>query len=92
MNALKPGYVVLLGLILVVVSMSVFTVDEREFAIKFRFGEIIADEFEPGLHFKIPVVNNVRKFPNRILTITNPQELFLTEEKKNLYFHQMANY
>ena len=85
MNALKPGAVIVLGLILVVVSMSVFTVDEREFAIKFRFGEIIQSDFEPGLHFKVPVVNNIRKFPNRILTINNPQELFLTEEKKNLY-------
>ena len=85
MNALKPGYVLILGAILVLVSMSLFTVDEREFAIKFRFGEIIAEDFEPGLHFKVPVVNNVRKFPNRILTINNPQELFLTEEKKNLY-------
>ena len=85
MNALKPGAVIVLGLILVIVSMSVFTVDEREFAIKFRFGEIIQSDFEPGLHFKVPVVNNIRKFPNRILTINNPQELFLTEEKKNLY-------
>ena len=85
MNVLKPGVVLILGALVVLVSMSLFTVDEREFAIKFRFGEIIAEDFEPGLHFKVPVVNNVRKFPNRILTINNPQELFLTEEKKNLY-------
>lgn len=75
------------GLLLLVwiASMSFFTVDERELAIKFRLGKIIQTEFEPGLHFKMPFVNNVRKFPRQILTQTNPQELFLTFEKKNLF-------
>lgn len=76
-----------IGLILLafVASMSFFTVDERELAIKFRLGKIIQTEFEPGLHFKMPFVNNVLKFPRQILTQTNPQELFLTLEKKNLF-------
>ena len=59
--------------------------DERELALKFRFGEVIQTGYEPGLHFKVPFVNNVEKYPKRILTINNPQELFLTLEKKNLY-------
>jgi membrane protease subunit HflC len=67
------------------ILMSVFYVDERELAVKFRFGEIIGSDFEPGIHFKVPVVNNVQYFPSRILTINNPQELFLTFEKKNLF-------
>ena len=75
---------VLLAVAAVVVSMSLFTVDERELAVKFRFGEIIKSDFEPGLHFKIPIVNNVSKYPRRLLAINNPQELFLTVEKKNL--------
>lgn len=75
---------VLLAVAAVVVSMSLFTVDERDLAVKFRFGEIIKTDFEPGLHFKIPIVNNVRKYPRRLLAINNPQELFLTVEKKNL--------
>ena len=71
---------------LAVVSLnSIFTVDERELALKFRFGEVIQTGYEPGLHFKVPFVNNVQKYPKRILTINNPQELFLTLEKKNLY-------
>jgi membrane protease subunit HflC len=49
-----------------------------------RFGEILSDEFEPGLHFKIPFVNNVVKYDDRILTRNNPTEEFLTQEKKNL--------
>ncbi len=66
------------------IAMSVFTVDEREYAIKFRFGEIVRADYEPGIHFKIPFVNNVRKFERRILTQNNPDEPFLTAEKKNL--------
>lgn len=79
----------LAGVVIVLVAigllMTVFTVDERELAIKFRFGEIVKSDYEPGLHFKIPVVNNMAFYPKRILTITNPQELFLTFEKKNLF-------
>ena len=76
-----------LGLLLVawIVSMSVFTVDQRELAIKFQLGKIIETEFEPGLHFKLPFINDVRKYPRQILTQTNPQEGFLTFEKKNLF-------
>jgi membrane protease subunit HflC len=76
-----------IGLLLLawIASMSLFTVDERELAIKFRLGKIIQTEFEPGLHFKMPFINNVRKYPRQILTQTNPQELFLTFEKKNLF-------
>jgi membrane protease subunit HflC len=72
-------------LAVVVVMMSLYYVDEREVAIKFRFGEIVDSNIEPGLHVKIPVVNNVQFFPKQILTVNNPQELFLTKEKKNLF-------
>ena len=76
---------VVLALVVIGILMSVYYVDQRELAIKFRFGEIVASDLSPGLHFKIPVVNNVQFFPSRIQTITNPQELFLTREKKNLF-------
>lgn len=75
---------IILAIVVIAVSMSLFTVDERELAVKFRFGEIIQTDFEPGLHFKVPIVNNVSKYPRRLLAINNPQELFLTVEKKNL--------
>ena len=75
---------ILLAVVAIVVSMSLFSVDEREFAVKFRFGEIVGTDYKPGLHFKIPIVNNVSKYPRRLLAINNPQELFLTAEKKNL--------
>jgi membrane protease subunit HflC len=56
----------------------------RQRAILFKFGEILASDFEPGLHFKMPLINNVKKFDKRILTIDQQPERFLTAEKKDL--------
>ncbi len=80
MNSLK--FIVPVALFLV--YSSIFIVGERQEAIKFQFGEIIESDYEPGLHFKIPFINNVRKFDNRILTIDQKPERFLTQEKKDL--------
>ena len=63
---------------------STYTIDERERGIKFRLGEIVQTDMEPGLHFKLPFVNNVRTFDARILTLDAPPERYLTSEKKNL--------
>jgi membrane protease subunit HflC len=76
--------IVTIVLLVVIVLMSVFTVSETERAIKFRFGEIIETDFEPGLHFKMPIINNVKKFDKRILTLDSKPERFLTAEKKNV--------
>ncbi len=73
---------IVLGVTLV--RTTFFTVDEREFAVKFRFGEIVNSDYEPGLHFKIPFVNTINKYPDRVLTYRESQERFLTGEKKNL--------
>ena len=70
--------------IAIVVGMSVFVVDEREHALKFQLGEIVRSDYEPGLHFKWPFVQNVVKFPNRILNYEDSEERFLTGEQKNL--------
>ncbi|WP_455201565.1 protease modulator HflC [Kaarinaea lacus] len=75
---------ILILALLVVGSMSVFTVDEREKAIMFKFGEIVGTDFSPGLHLKIPFVNNVSKFDARIQTMDAKPERFLTSEKKNV--------
>ena len=79
-NLIKFGIPVLA----LIIWASVFTVDERQKAILFKFGEILSSDFEPGLHFKMPVINNVRKFDQRILTIDQQPERFLTAEKKDL--------
>jgi membrane protease subunit HflC len=75
---------ILIVVILIVGSMSFFTVEEREKAILFKFGEIVSTDFEPGLHWKIPFVNNVRKFDSRIQTMDAKPERYLTNEKKNV--------
>ena len=71
-------------LAVILVNSCLFVVDEREYAVRFRFGEIVQTYADAGLNFKLPVVNNVEFYPDRILTINNPQEAFLTAEKKNL--------
>lgn len=80
---LRSWFVLAIAAVLLVLN-SVFVVDQREFAIRFRFGEIVQTDYAPGLHLKLPVVNNVEFFPKQVLTINNPQEPFLTAEKKNL--------
>lgn len=65
-------------------SFSVFVVYEWERAVLFRLGEIVKSDYEPGLHFKIPLINNVRKFDARILSLDVEPERFLTAEKKNV--------
>ena len=72
------------GILFFLISASVFTVSETERAIKFRLGEVIDSDFEPGLHFKMPFINNVKKFDSRILTMDSKPERFLTSEKKNV--------
>jgi membrane protease subunit HflC len=79
-----PGVLVALAIALMLGLMSVFTVDERDLAVKFALGKIVATEYPPGFHFKIPFYNNVQKYPRQILTLNNPQEQFLTKEKKNV--------
>lgn len=80
MNNARFGIVVLIGLALVVIGLSAFTVNERELAIKLQVGEVVRADYEPGLHFKIPVFQTVRKFPKRILTIEDRPERIFTAE------------
>lgn len=77
----------LIGLILLatfIVKSSLFTVQETEKAIKFKFGEIINSDYQPGIHGKLPFVNTVKKFDARILSHDAKPERFLTKEKKNV--------
>ena len=75
---------VALGLLFFLISSTVFTVSETERAVKFRLGEVIETDFKPGVHFKLPFINNVKKFDSRILTMDSKPERFLTAEKKNV--------
>ena len=71
--------------VVVLASMSLFTVDQRERAIVFQLGEVKEVITTPGLHFKWPLIQNVRYFDARILTLDTPDtERYITSEKKNL--------
>ncbi len=83
MMQIKALVVVLAGAVLLA-AMSVFTVDERETALKLQLGEIREADYRPGLHFKLPLVQEVLKFDSRIQTLDSEPALFLTSEKKNV--------
>lgn len=80
------GKVLLVLLVIagVVVSMSIFTIDEREKAIKLQLGEVIRADYKAGLNFKLPLVQEILKFDKRIQNLDSDPELYLTLEKKNV--------
>jgi modulator of FtsH protease HflC len=79
------AFVVGAVVVLIIASLSIFVVDQRENAIVFRLGEVVNVKKKPGLYFKVPLLDNVRTFDVRILTIDTPEpERFLTSEKKNV--------
>ena len=71
--------------ILLILSQSMFMVDQRQFAVVFQLGELIRIKDQPGLGWKVPLLQNVRFFDKRILTMDPGEpERFLTSEKKNV--------
>ncbi len=72
--------VIVFGLGLLVLGLTAFTVNERELAIKLQVGEVVESAYEPGIHFKIPIIQTVKKFPSRIMKIDDePQRVFTLE-------------
>lgn len=74
--------IVFLAIVAILIMGGLFTVKETETAIKFQLGRITQSGYEPGLHFKTPFINNVRKFDKRILTLDMPPEQMNTSEQK----------
>ncbi len=92
MNSGRFGLFVIVGLLIVVAGLSLFTVNERELAIKLRVGEVVTSDYEPGLQWKIPIIENVRKFPKRILTISDRPERIFTAENEALEVDYFVKY
>jgi modulator of FtsH protease HflC len=85
MNRTAAAALVTAVVALLVLSMSVYTVDQRKAAIKFQLGEVVSMQTEPGLYFMVPVLQNVRLYDTRIQTYdTKDAERFLTSENKNV--------
>lgn len=84
-----PRQIGLAGLVVVVLVVvlgisSMFTVDIRERSLLLRLGETVREDLDPGLHFKIPLIDTAYKFDGRLQTLSIPPERFLTVERKNL--------
>jgi membrane protease subunit HflC len=79
-----------LGAVVALLAMSLFTVDETQTALRFQLGEIVEANYKPGLHWKWPLINNVRKFDRRLQTLDTEPERFLTAEKKNVIVDSFA--
>ncbi len=83
-NNINVIFSVVIALI-IFASMSIFTVDQRKFALVSQFGEVKRIISEPGLNFKFPLIQDVRFFEKRIITMDSAEpERFITSEKKNV--------
>ena len=89
----KKLFAILLALFgLVLVSNSLYIVKETERAVLLQFGEVVNPDIKPGLHAKVPFVNNVRWFDARVLTVDALPERFLTLEKKAVIVDSFAKW
>ncbi len=84
--------ILLAALVLLVVSNSVYIIKETQRGVLLQFGEVVDPDLKPGLHFKIPFVNNVRKFDGRLLTVDSQAERFFTQEQKALMVDSYAKF
>jgi len=85
--------VILLAVVaLFLVSNSLYVIKETERGVLLQFGEVVNPSIAPGLHWKIPFVNNVRKFDGRVLTVDSQPERFFTQEKKALIVDSYAKF
>ena len=73
-------------------SNALYVIKETERAVLLQFGEVVNPDIQPGLHWKIPFVNNVRKFDGRVLTVDSQPERFFTQEQKALIVDSYAKF
>ncbi len=71
---------------------SLYVIKQTERGVLLQFGEVVNPDIQPGLHAKIPFVNNVRKFDGRLLTVDSQPERFFTLEKKALIVDSYAKF
>ncbi len=81
MNIGRIGKTTIVVLMLVLINLTAFTVNERELAIRLQVGEVVQSDYNPGLHFKVPFIQTIRKFPKRIMTINERPERIFTAER-----------
>ena len=88
-----PVFAIGAALLLLLIVMSAYTVDQRQAAIRFRLGEVVAIQTEPGLYFKVPLVENIRVYDTRIQTLdAKDAERIQTKEKNNVLVDSFVKY
>jgi membrane protease subunit HflC len=89
---LRTGLLILLGVVAVILFASVFTVQQTQYAIVLRFGAVRADIRDPGLHFKLPLIDNVLYFDKRVLDLDLPVQTVLSADRQNLEVDAFTRY
>jgi membrane protease subunit HflC len=88
-----PLIIMILMGVLVTMVLTAFTVDQRQAAIRFRLGEVVALHTQPGLYFKVPLIENIRIYDTRIQTLdTKDAERIQTSEKNNVLVDSFVKY
>ena len=92
MSGRNVTVILLAVLVLFLASNSLYLMRETEKGVLLKFGEVVNPDIQPGLHWKIPFVNNVRKFDGRVLTVDSQPERFFTQEQKALIVDSYAKF
>ena len=88
-----PNLLIAAALGVLLLMGSVFTVDQANTAIVLRLGEVVREDVQPGLRFKVPLIETVRTFDRRLLTMTADNKRYLTSEQPDVpvdYFPRLA--
>lgn len=85
-------FILLAALVVLVLSNSLYVIKETERGVLLKFGEVVNADLRPGLHWKVPFVNNVRKFDGRVLTVDSQPERYFTQEQKALIVDSYAKF
>jgi len=92
MNGKSIVALVVIALALLFVANGLYIVEQREKAVLLKFGRVVSADIKPGLHWKWPVINDVRIFDARILTSRTQTQRFLTIEKKGMIVDYFAKW
>jgi membrane protease subunit HflC len=91
-TALRTGIIVLVGIAAIVLFSSIFVVQQTQYAMVLRFGAVRADIRTPGLHFKVPLIENVIYFDKRVLDLDLPVQTILSADRQNLEVDAFTRY
>ncbi|WP_210484905.1 protease modulator HflC [Microvirga antarctica] len=91
-SALRTGLLVFLGVAVIVLYSAIFFVQQTQYALVLRFGAVQAEIRDPGLHFKLPLIDNVTYFDRRVLDLDLPVQTLLSADRQNLEVDAFTRY